>query len=318
MKRLIKFILAILLIVLCTSISTAQIPRTLSYQGVLTDSSGNPKPDGVYSLVFRLYDTPTGGAELWREFKDIALKRGLFSTQLGDQTQFEPLLNFTKQYWLGIQYERDPEMLPRIPLSSVAYSFNSINSDSSQVALTTIDGAITTSKLGDLAVTTIKIEENAITSNKIVDGTIQSIDIGSGQVVKSLNGLKDHLFIGGAGGATVTTAGDSLIINAGSGTGGTGIQGVQNTNNTLDITNPNGPTATINVKNNGITSDHIADNAITSSKISLPYVGTTNSSTPAFQLTNTGTSNGLWITAANDAIVAQSTNPNKSGLWANR
>jgi hypothetical protein len=33
----------------------SQIPRTLSYQGLLTDSLGNPKPDGVYTFTFRLY-----------------------------------------------------------------------------------------------------------------------------------------------------------------------------------------------------------------------------------------------------------------------
>jgi hypothetical protein len=34
-----------------------QIPRTLSYQGVLTDSAGAPKPDGEYSFTFRLYES---------------------------------------------------------------------------------------------------------------------------------------------------------------------------------------------------------------------------------------------------------------------
>lgn len=51
------------------------------------------------------------------------------------------------------------------------------------------------------------------------------------------------------------------------GGGGNGMQGIQNSNNTLDITNPNGPTATINVKNQGINTAQLADSAVTSAKI---------------------------------------------------
>jgi hypothetical protein len=41
-----KHIYALMFIVFLTIIIYAQIPRTLSYQGILTDPSGNPKPDG--------------------------------------------------------------------------------------------------------------------------------------------------------------------------------------------------------------------------------------------------------------------------------
>jgi len=38
--------LATLLALVFPFISHAQIPRTLSYQGVLTDNAGKPRPDG--------------------------------------------------------------------------------------------------------------------------------------------------------------------------------------------------------------------------------------------------------------------------------
>ena len=38
----------------------AQIPRTISYQGALTDAAGNPKPDGNYSITFNASDLPDG------------------------------------------------------------------------------------------------------------------------------------------------------------------------------------------------------------------------------------------------------------------
>ncbi len=50
--------LFLMLIFLFTTSLFSQIPHTISYQGVLTDSSGNPKPDGSYSFTFSLYETP--------------------------------------------------------------------------------------------------------------------------------------------------------------------------------------------------------------------------------------------------------------------
>lgn len=41
-----------------------QIPRTISYEGVLTDASGNTKPDGTYNFTFSLYDNQANGDAL--------------------------------------------------------------------------------------------------------------------------------------------------------------------------------------------------------------------------------------------------------------
>jgi hypothetical protein len=74
-----------------------------------------------------------------------------------------------------------------------------------------------------------------------------SADVAEGKAVKSLNGLTDEITIEGGGGTTVTAAGNKITIS-GSGGGGAGLLGLQNTNNTLAISEPNGPTATVNVK----------------------------------------------------------------------
>jgi len=111
-----------LLIVALPIQSDAQIPRTLSYQGVLSDTSGVPKPDGAYTLTFRLYDSSVGGSVIWTETKTLQIKHGLFSTILADQTSFGVSITFEEPYWLSIQVGTEPELLPRIPLTSVAYS----------------------------------------------------------------------------------------------------------------------------------------------------------------------------------------------------
>ena len=47
------------------SLTQAQIPQTISYQGVLTDNAGIVVPNDNYTLTFRLYDAITGGTLLW-------------------------------------------------------------------------------------------------------------------------------------------------------------------------------------------------------------------------------------------------------------
>lgn len=50
--------------VLGVQLVLAQIPQTISYQGVLTDDADPPNPlDGNYTLRFKLWDATTGGSD---------------------------------------------------------------------------------------------------------------------------------------------------------------------------------------------------------------------------------------------------------------
>jgi hypothetical protein len=205
---------ALLALILLAGQSTrAQIPRTLSYQGVLADTAGLPKPDGDYSFTFRMYASSAGGPPIWSEAKTLHTKRGLFSTILGNITPIPDSVRFDQQYWLGVQVAPDPELSPRMQLASAGSSLNSVRADLAQT-----------------------VPDNSITAGKIAGG----------QVVKSINNLHDNLTMRGANGAAVTTNGDTITVTASGGSGG-GISAIQNTDNTLSISNPGGPTATINV-----------------------------------------------------------------------
>ncbi len=118
----------------------AQIPGTLSYQGIVTDAAGSVKPDGTYSFTFKLYDVSSEGTALWTESKTISVKDGLFSTALGDQVVFPASLIFDKSYWLGIKVGSEAELSPRIPLTSVGYSFTSLRADTAEYAWQTPTG----------------------------------------------------------------------------------------------------------------------------------------------------------------------------------
>ena len=83
MKRLVLVFVACCSLFFSAFPAHAQIPRTLSYQGVLTDAAGKPRPDGDYQFTFQLYDVPTSGTPIWTEQRPLQVTNGLFSTALG-------------------------------------------------------------------------------------------------------------------------------------------------------------------------------------------------------------------------------------------
>jgi len=129
-----SLLFSLLVLVLAIGSAPAQVPRTISYQGILCDAAGLPKPDATYTVTFRLYTAESGGNLLWSEQKNLATKRGLFATRLGDQVLFGPEITFGAQYWLSIQVGADAELDPRIPLSAVGNSFRAVRSESAAYA----------------------------------------------------------------------------------------------------------------------------------------------------------------------------------------
>ena len=131
----------------------AQIPRTISYQGILTDNTGTPKADGNYEIKFSLYDVNTGGEAFWYESKTLTLKNGLFSTELGDVNPLTATIKFDRPYWLGVQIGNEAELPKRIPFSSNAYSFTALRADTALYSYGTVSsGAINISTAGDAVV----------------------------------------------------------------------------------------------------------------------------------------------------------------------
>ena len=107
-----------------TQVAWGQIPRTISYQGVLRDATSGDLLDGAFAVQFLLWDAATGGALVWSETQSVAVTDGLFKVSLGSgAATFAAVgVTFDQQYWLGIKVGTDPEMIPRIPLESAPYS----------------------------------------------------------------------------------------------------------------------------------------------------------------------------------------------------
>lgn len=138
---------AVIAVVLCAVAvaSCGDVPRILTVQGKLTDSLGQPVPDGAQSVTFRLYDVETGGAALWQEAQNVQTNGGIFNVNLGAVTPIT--LAFDTQYWLGIQPPSCGELVPRTRLTTAPYAVRAETAD------TVPDGSITTTKIADAAVT---------------------------------------------------------------------------------------------------------------------------------------------------------------------
>jgi hypothetical protein len=86
-------------------------------------------PDANYNLTFKIYGSLSGTDSLWREYHpNVPVTNGLFNIILGSITTLN--LAFNANYWLGIRVGNDPELSPRIQLTSVGYAYRASVADS--------------------------------------------------------------------------------------------------------------------------------------------------------------------------------------------
>jgi hypothetical protein len=98
------------------------IPQMLSYQGKLTDTLGSPVEDTTYSVEFRLYTVPTGGAPFWSETQSVVTRGGLFNVLLGSVTPIDTMPDAGAAY-LGMAVGWGLELTPRLRIASAAYAY---------------------------------------------------------------------------------------------------------------------------------------------------------------------------------------------------
>jgi hypothetical protein len=108
----------------------ADIPHLINYQGMLTDDAGNPINE-PRDLTFTIYDAHTNGTALWTETHTaVSIEGGLFNVILGGATTPIPASVFdAPERYLGIKVGTDPELVPRIQLTSVGYAYRTEMAD---------------------------------------------------------------------------------------------------------------------------------------------------------------------------------------------
>lgn len=120
MKRL-AFLACATLLSAAVTATRADVPRTITYQGYLTNAAGEAVT-GPVALRFALYAQPTGGDPLWAEsHQAVSAVNGIYSVTLGSATPVT--LAFDRPLYLGVSIGGGAEMTPRHELTTVPYAF---------------------------------------------------------------------------------------------------------------------------------------------------------------------------------------------------
>ncbi|RMF65336.1 MAG: hypothetical protein D6746_00615, partial [Bacteroidetes bacterium] len=163
----------------------AQVPRTISFQGLLTDDQGQPLADGTYTLLFRLAAEEAPATTLWEEeHTDVPVSGGLFSVVLGSTTPLD--LPFDGPYVLGVSVDGGAEMTPLLPLTAVPYSLRAA---------------------------------------AVADSSVTGAQVATGHLLRSLNGLHDDVALVAGENVTITVEGQAIRIAAAGGGGNGGGTG---------------------------------------------------------------------------------------------
>lgn len=158
-----KIIVGLFLFGLIAPLVRADVPKTMNYQGRLTDLSGNPLPDNISrNLTIKIYlgaDPVAYPTPIWTANISTATKNGYFNIALAGGTPDLATLDFNQPYYIGIQVAGDNEMTPRQPLASTPYSLNV--PDNAVTSAKIAAGAVSEGKLALTDVTTGNVSASA-------------------------------------------------------------------------------------------------------------------------------------------------------------
>jgi hypothetical protein len=138
-----KAFITALAFLLATATAQAQIPRTISFQGVLADVNGNAVPDGVHQLKLTLYEAPTGGAAVYCETQTLSVAKGVFNAVIGAVTPIPPSLGFDRAYFLAVAVDGSADLAPRTALTAVPYALRASTADIAQSLAPNATGVVT-------------------------------------------------------------------------------------------------------------------------------------------------------------------------------
>lgn len=118
----------------------ASPPNLINYQGILTDSDGTPI-SGLHELTFTIHSDSGASWPVWTEVHpQVQVQDGLFNVILGGINAFPGYAFSGESRWMGITVDDDPEISPRMRMTSVPWAIRAAVADSAIVASTESDG----------------------------------------------------------------------------------------------------------------------------------------------------------------------------------
>lgn len=105
------------------------INKQINFQGKVVNSNGTNVTDGSYDFTFKIYSTSSGGSPIWTETRtggnQVPVSAGIFRVSLGSVNALPGSVNFNSDsLYLGIEFNGDGEMTPRVRFAAVPYAFN--------------------------------------------------------------------------------------------------------------------------------------------------------------------------------------------------
>ena len=124
MKKLLSILVSMALMAPAISpMAHAAVPQVVSFQGRLTDARNTPR-NGLFSIVFEIYEQPAGGAPLWAETQNsVMVDNGIFSAQLGSVTPIPLSALSADTRYLSVTVAGET-LSPRQRLLSTPYALN--------------------------------------------------------------------------------------------------------------------------------------------------------------------------------------------------
>lgn len=124
---------ALLVLSFAAPASAVDVPRTINYQGELTDDMGVPL-DGDYTIRFSVYMDSVNVGDLWHETHSaVPVDQGIFHVILGSVVPMPDTLWYWGGglvRWLGVQVAPNTEIVPRTKITSVPFAVHAAVADS--------------------------------------------------------------------------------------------------------------------------------------------------------------------------------------------
>ena len=131
----------IVIITTCfVSFSVAGGLVSFSYEGMLTDSLGEPLEDSVYAIQFSIYEDSITTSPLWSSNGFIPRKTtdGRFYHKVGYLNPLPDSLSSYDSFWVGIAVDYDDEITRGIILKRVQFTLSELYAREAQEALAAI------------------------------------------------------------------------------------------------------------------------------------------------------------------------------------